>query len=177
MLLVVLAVAVHLHWTAPPQNVTGYIGYRSWDHGRTWERAKLWMDDAFTTPHVATAQPGGQDGAFVWTDAPYRNDMLVRISAFNAGGFALVSNEVIISTGLRDTLYSLTRGDQIGPLHIPIMQEWAWPHDGTQDWKLAPGDSAAFQVMDYEQVARQMQVYLCQVHGFYNLWGTAQPCP
>lgn len=192
--LVILGAAIAISWTAPGQQVSGYIGFRSWDGGAHWESARIWSDSAFTTLYTPGTQ-GTVQHAFLWTDAPYRNDMIAKIVAFNFYGSSGESNRIIISTGLPDTVMYLVRGYL--PSGLPIIGQAKWPRnsqaknlDGsslnargeklTESWTLVPGDSAAFEVVTFEDVVRRtaMWNYIRSINaGMYPMWGALNPYP
>jgi hypothetical protein len=192
--LLIAATAIHIGWTAPPQPVSGYVGFRSWDHGAHYELMRLWSDSALTIPYQPGAQ-GAPTGAWIWTDYPYRNDMVGKIIAYNFYGSSNESNRIIISTGLPDTVLYLVRGYL--PSGLPVLGQSAWPRNGggkdslgatlapravslTQGWSLAVGDSAAYEVMTFEDVVRRppMWSYIRNVNGGrYPMWGLENPYP
>lgn len=158
----ILGVAVAMSFTSPPQIVDGYIGYRSFDHGQTWERGRMWSDSLFTIPFVG-GPPSTRLHFFMWTDTPNRTDELFCISAYNLAGYSPASNRCLIATGLKDTCQFLWRPD----MGTEVYTEPQLPLSGTAAWNLAVGDSASFEVV------RETTVQLLLCHRIMELYRDA----
>lgn len=167
--ILILATAITISWTAPLQRVDNYNGQRSWDHGAHWETMRLWSDSALTVPYTP-GQPGTLQRCYIWNDAPNRNDLLGRLVACNDVGCSPVSNEFILSTGLKDTTQFLWRG--VGVYTQPRM-----PKGGTADWMLAPDDSASWLIYSQTQVQAAEKNTICAIFGTWCVGGTCFVCP
>lgn len=162
--------SVPLSWTVPTNAVTRRVEVIVRDaNGVEWA-APVYADSARTRPHVPKA--AGRDTAWIAEPA---GAVIHWLRPCNyAGCQEQWSNRLIGSAGLRDTLYTITRGPGAKPL-----PEYPWKRSvfGRVGWGLAPGDSAAAAIRHQEDVQRVHSVKLVQIYGKWMLRGVAVTAP
>lgn len=153
-----------ISWTVPANAATRWVEVIVRDaNGVEWA-APVYADSARTRPHVPKA--AGRDTAWIAEPA---GAVIHWLRPCNYAGCADAwSNRLIGSAGLRDTLYTLTRGPGGRPLQSPV---WQWARYGRVGFSLQVGDTAAARIVAQELVQRANSAKLTKVYGYWMLRG------
>lgn len=124
-----------------------------------WDMFRLTVVVAFWKLRLVCSNHGGQ---------------ALRLRALGAGsGIGDWSNLTVVAAGVRDTLW---------------LAGWrfVYPTAGRVHYDIpAGGDTAGWfrpfgcpgPLVDYEAVARAVRSTICELYGYWVLWGARQPCP
>lgn len=130
----------------------------------------LWADSAGSAP---ASLPAGPARAWVLCSED-RSAWVLWVRATNSAGAGPWSNRVVVAQGLADTNWTVTRGPGALPL---ASYQWQRSRFGRVGFALAPGDTAALQIVSQEAVQRAASARLVQEYGYWMLRGQPVTVP